>query len=56
MPSPDEVNDEDVADKETAEREEIDKDKKGEMVYHVDSVRVNAMEEVEDLVTLDHHL
>ena len=54
-PSPDEVNDEDVADKEAAEREEIDKDKKGKVVDLVDSVRLYSKEEVFCLVTVHHH-
>ena len=49
------MNDEDVADKEAAEREEIDKDKEREMIDHVDSVRVYSKEEVCCLVTVHHH-
>ena len=45
-PSPDENDDEDVADKETAEREEIDKDKERKMIDHIDSVRVYSKEKV----------
>ena len=54
-PSSDEVNDEDVADKEAAEREEIDKDKEREMIDHVDSVRLYSTEEVCCLVTVHQH-
>ena len=54
-PSPDEVNDEDVADKEAAEGEEIDKDKEREMIDHVDSVRVYSKEKVCCIVTIHHH-
>ena len=55
-PSSDEVNDEDVADKEAAEREEIDKDEEREMIDHVESIRIHAIEEVKGLVPLHHQL
>ena len=51
-PSPESVDDEDVADDEAAEGEEIHKDKEGEMVDHVDDISVYAMEKIESLVTL----
>ena len=43
IPSPDEVNNEDVADKEAAERKEVYKDKKGEIIDDVDGVRINEL-------------
>jgi hypothetical protein len=55
-PSSDEVNDEDVADNEAAEREEIDKDKEREMINHVESIGIHAIEEVKGLVPLHHQL
>ena len=51
-PSPDDVDDEDVADDEAAEGEEIHKDKERQMVDHVDGISVNAMEKIQSLVTL----
>ena len=55
-PSSDEVNDEDVAKKEAAEGEEIDKDEEREMIDHVESIRIHAIEEVKGLVPLHHQL
>ena len=50
------MNDEDVADNEAAEREEIDKDEEREMIDHVESIRIHAIEEVKCLVPLHHQL
>ena len=50
------MNDEDVADNEAAEREEIDKDEEREMIDHVESIRIHAIEEVKGLVPLHHQL
>jgi predicted nucleic acid-binding Zn-ribbon protein len=55
-PSSDDVNDEDVADKEAAEREEIDKDKEREMIDHIESIRIHAIEDVKGPFPLHHQL
>ena len=55
-PAPDVVDDEDITDKEEEEGKEIDKDKEGQVIHHIDSVWIKPIEEKEGFVVLHHQL